>query len=381
MSKPNRKGAIDWNLSLIRQVPLGDSPYTAVLVIKDSGSYRVDNNKVYYGLSTLHLTLSESKVYIITANAKAYGKITGQTTISIALIVAALVLPATLIFFFTYYFTGRVNRLRDTMRKASREDYDIAGELAGEDELSDVFRDLQIMVKRIQQKDAKMYAALINEQKLLNEQQMMEMKMLASQINPHFLYNTLESIRMQALTSGNKEVANSIKLLGKSLRYVLENTGTSSVTLKKELDYVENYLTIQRMRFNGRVNYSLDVEEGLDLDKYMILPLLLQPVAENAILHGLEQVEENGQIRISVTKQGEDLQIAIADNGCGMDEEKLEALRRKIQESKPDTGSSIGLNNINRRIKLCYGESYGMKIDSKPGEGTSIVLTIPKLYS
>lgn len=346
-----------------------------------SGSYRVDSNKVYYGLSTLHLTLSESKVYIITVNTKAYGNITRQNTISIALIVAALVLPATLIFFFTHYFTGRVNRLRDTMRKTSREDYDIGGELAGEDELSDVFKDLQIMVKRIRQKDAKMYAALINEQKLLNEQQVMEMKMLASQINPHFLYNTLESIRMQALTAGNKEVANSIKLLGKSLRYVLENTGTSSVTLRKELDYVENYLTIQKMRFGGRVNYSLEVAEGLNLQKYMILPLLLQPVAENAILHGLEQVEENGQIRISVTEQAENLQITIADNGCGMDEETLETLRRKIEESKLDTSSSIGLSNINRRIKLCYGEKYGMRIDSKPGEGTSIVLTIPKLYS
>ncbi len=431
-SKQNRKGQTEWNLTLVRQIPLGDSPYHAVLLIKlsdtylqthilsaeyttelvtdgglifysskkenygqmtnmdidytkryqsFSGSYWEGTNKVFYGVSTLHITLSESKVYIITANTHAYGDINRQTMISVALIVAALVLPATLIFFFTSYFTGRVNRLRDAMKKASNENYDIVAEFAGEDELSDAFKDLQVMVKRIQDKDAKMYAALIKEQKLLNEQQVMEMKMLASQINPHFLYNTLESIRMQALTAGNKEVANSIKMLGKSMRYVLENTGTSSITLKKELDYVENYLTIQKMRFSGRVNYSLEVEEGLDLEKYMILPLLLQPVVENAILHGLEQVEENGQILIRVAKQDEYLQITIRDNGCGMDEEELKALRNKIKEQKIDTSSSIGLSNINRRIKLCYGETYGMKIDSQEGEGTTIELTLPKLYS
>ncbi|MBQ9121943.1 MAG: sensor histidine kinase [Lachnospiraceae bacterium] len=432
LSKPNRKGQTEWNLSLIRQIPLADSDYTALLIIKIndtylqthiispeyttelvtdsgqifyssskdrygqmtnlqidyskkyqsySGSYWEGKNKVFYGLSTLHITLSESKVYIVTANTKAYGDITRQTTISILLIVAALVLPATLIFFFTSYFTGRVNRLRDAMRKASKEDYDIVAEFAGEDELSDAFKDLQVMVKRIQDKDAKMYAALIKEQKLLNEQQVMEMKMLASQINPHFLYNTLESIRMQALTAGNKEVANSIKMLGKSMRYVLENTGTSSITLRKELDYVENYLTIQKMRFSGRVNYSLDVEDGLDLEKYMILPLLLQPVVENAILHGLEEVEENGQIRICVATQDEYLQISIVDNGCGMDAEALAELRQKIKEQKIDTSSSIGLSNINRRIKLCYGETYGMKIDSELGKGTIITLTLPKLYN
>ena len=145
---------------------------------------------------------------------------------------------------------------------------------------------MQVMVQKIKEKDAKMYQALLKEQQLLNEQQVMEMKMLAGQINPHFLYNTLESIRMKSLTSGNREVANAIKLLGKSMRYVLENTGTSLVTLKKELDYVETYLQIQKIRFGDRVNYRIEVIGMLDLEKYLILPLLLQPVVENAIVHG-----------------------------------------------------------------------------------------------
>lgn len=253
------------------------------------------------------------------------------------------------------------------------------------------------MVHKIKEKDAKMYEARLSEQQLLNEQQVMEMKMLASQINPHFLYNTLESIRMQALTAGNREVANSIKLLGKSMRYVLENTGTAMVTLKKELDYMETYLQIQRIRFGSRFNYEIHMQEGFDPNHYMILPILLQPIVENAILHGMEQVEENGLISVSMeaipaermstdkTSRGTTdasetdgrLKICISDNGCGMTEEELEALQIKISQKTLNRKSSIGLCNINQRIRLCHGEEYGMKIDSTLGKGTAITVTLP----
>lgn len=142
------------------------------------------------------------------------------------------------------------------MHKASTEDYDIIPTFRGQDELSEAFADLQTMVQMIKEKDAKMYEAKINEKELLNEQQVMEFKMLANQINPHFLYNTLESIRMKAFTAGDREVATAIKLLGKSMRYVLENTGTVFTTLDKELNYIETYIMIQRLRFGERVNYS-----------------------------------------------------------------------------------------------------------------------------
>lgn len=223
-----------------------------------------------------------------------------------------------------------------------------------------------------------MYQALLKEQQLLNEQQVMEMKMLAGQINPHFLYNTLESIRMKSLTSGNREVANAIKLLGKSMRYVLENTGTSLVTLKKELDYVETYLQIQKIRFGDRVNYRIEVIGTLDLEKYLILPLLLQPVVENAIVHGLEQVSENGRIDICVdVPEKEMLQISVSDNGCGMSGEELEILRIRMAQKTLDKTASIGLCNTNQRIRLYYGESYGMTIESTQGKGTRIRLKIP----
>jgi len=183
---------------------------------------------------------------------------------------------------------------------------------------------------------------------------------------------------MQAFTSGNKQVATSIKLLGKFLHYVLENTGTFSTTLKNELDYIETYLTIQKLRFNDRVNYTLTVEKGMDLDNYQILPLLLQPIVENAVLHGLDGVEENGRIEINVTTlSNEVLQIHISDNGIGMEQKELDKLTKKVSERDTATNSSIGLYNINQRIKLCYGNEYGMKICSYPNKGTHVFLTLP----
>mgnify|MGYP003002226040 CR=1 FL=1 len=201
---------------------------------------------------------------------------------------------------------------------------------------------------------------------------------LQSQINPHFLYNTLETIRMQALSCGNRNVATSIKLLGKSMRYVLDNTGTSFTTLTKELEYIKTYLSIQQLRFGDRVNYTLQVDEDLDTNSCKILPLLLQPVVENAILHGLESKTEDGMITIQIASADATLLITIKDNGQGMTNEELDALRDRIRNHPSSDTHSIGLYNINQRISLFYGEGYYMEIDSAIGAGTTVRLKIPK---
>ena len=224
-----------------------------------------------------------------------------------------------------------------------------------------------------------MYEAELNEKELRNEQQIMEYKMLASQINPHFLYNALETIRMKAVTTGDKEVANAIKILGKTLRYVLENTGTSYTTLKKELDHIENYLAIQKLRFGKRINYRL-IMEDIRPEKFEILPLLLQPVVENAVVHGLESQDGNGQIEVSVSLlENEKMKITVSDNGRGMTEEELENIREKLATPDLALQSSIGLYNINQRIRLCYGQEYGMEIESRYGEGTQVILYLPAI--
>jgi len=248
--------------------------------------------------------------------------------------------------------------------------------------LTEAYEDLKNMVNDIKEQEAKMYEAELNEKELRNNQQIMEYKMLASQINPHYLYNTLETIRMKALTMGNKEVADCIKILGKTLRYVLQNTGTTSTTLAKEIEHVENYLAIQKLRFGERINYFINIEEGLETSKYVVLPLLLQPIVENAVVHGLENIDSKGLIDISVSHNDfEELQITISDNGMGMKPEEFEKMQQKLKTPNLKLESSIGVYNISERIRLHYGEEYGLHLESEYGKGTKVTIYLPVITS
>ena len=421
-----------WELCLIRKIPLINSPWHAVLVIHvsddylrmrlDSGEYiseiSVDQGPIFYSsdrtkygmaqpeiidyekpyfqgsgrirqdgepcfinVSALATYQSESRLYISTIDPSGYRNIRNILLLCGAVLLLALVIPAVMIRFFTGYFAERVGVLRQEMHKASNQDYELIPVLQGNDELSEAFADLKVMVKNIKEQEAKVYEAQINEQKLLINQQEMEFKMLASQINPHFLYNTLETIRMKAFTAGDREVATAVKLLGKSMRYVLENMGTSFTSLEKELDHVEVYMMIQQLRFGDRIRYEKKLEEGLEASEYRILPLLLQPVVENAIVHGMEEKEEDGLITLSIHTEMQGgkrmLLIDIEDNGCGMTEEVLAKLRTDIEIRDMSRSKSIGLYNINQRIKQYYGNGCRVSVFARPEEGTLVRLTIP----
>ncbi len=422
----------NWDMCLVKRIQLVNSPYHAVLVIHIDSNYlrvwvdnteygsvmsvdrgavfyssdmarigkvqpvaiafdesyfqytgriKIDGRQCFVDVSTLHAYQSGSKIYICTLDKHGYDRIRSILYICGAMIAVALIIPGILIYIFTNYFTGRVRLLRQEMHKVSNQDYELIPAFRGSDELSEAFGDLQVMVGNIKEQEARAYEAQIKEQELLIRQQEMEFKMLASQINPHFLYNTLETIRMKALTTGDKEAATAIKLLGKSMRYVLENMGTSVTTLGEELNHVDEYMKIQHLRFGDRITYEKKVEEGLDLTRYYILPLLLQPVVENAIVHGLDETEEGGRIVVSVCRKTPDetglLLIDVDDNGCGMSEEALNKLRTDIEIRDMSRSKSIGLYNINQRLKLHYGEGYRLHVYSEQGTGTRVRLMIP----
>lgn len=433
MSRTDEYGNVYWNLCLIRRIPLANSKHNAVLVIRLSDNYlrtrvgseeypsmlSVDNSLIFYSsdrslyglgqpvyidyneeyyqfsgdltrngekhfvdVSTLHMYQSDSKVYICTINEQAYGNIQNIIYTCLAIIAVAIILPGAVIHFFADYFTSRILTLRRAMHQVSNEDYEIVNFVKGNDEVSEAFSDLEIMVRNIKKKDAEMYEAHLNEKELENQQEVMKFKMLSSQINPHFLYNTLETIRMKAFKAGNREVATAIKLLGKSMRYVLDNTGTTVTTLNREIEHVETYLAIQELRFGNKFKSYFVIGEGVDVEKLLVLPLMLQPIVENAILHGLEEKEENGKIEISIyrgeeTEKGELLVIDVTDNGCGMDTEALVKLRKSIELHDESKSRSIGLYNINQRIKLSYGAEYGIEIMSEPEQGTMVRVKFP----
>lgn len=423
-----------WDLCLVKGIPLINSPYHAVLVIHidinylqiwtDSTEYEsvmsVDRGPVFYAtdagklgkamplavnyeepyfryngiekmdgqtcfaeIVTLHAYQSRSRIYLCSLDKKGYKNIQEIMLICVLITLTALVIPGILIHIFTNYFTDRVMLLRQEMHKVSNQDYELIPAFRGKDELSEAFGDLQIMVENIKEQEARAFEAQIKEQELLIRQQEMEFKMLASQINPHFLYNTLETIRMRAFSAGDKEVAKAIKLLGKSMRYVLENIGTSFTTLAEELHHVDEYIEIQQLRFGERIGYQRQIEEGLDPEDYHILPLLLQPMVENAIVHGLDEIEEGGLVKVSIYRRTPDeageefLIIDVEDNGCGMTEEALGRLRREIEIRDLSRSKSIGLYNINQRMKLHYGEGYRVHVYAEPGKGTRVRLVLP----
>lgn len=367
-----------WNglAGTVPPVPVGSG------IAKSTGRQVINGAPCLYTVSTLLPLYTNDQFCILSIDSNAITAMRNVTFTHILLLGFIIFISWLVFFIFTHYFSARVELLRSAMHRASNNDYDIVDSFHGDDEISETFHDLKILVQQVKQKEAEMYQEQIREQKLMNEQQEMEYKMLANQINPHFLYNTLETIRMKALTEGNRDVATAIKLLGKSMRYVLENTGTSSTTLQKELDYIDTYMKIQKLRFGDRINYSLSVAEDVHPGQCEILPLLLQPIAENAISHGLECTAGGGNIHIDIRLLGSSvLSVTITDNGTGISPEKLQALKDSLNLPCKTKTNSIGLYNINRRIRLCYGECYGLRLKSENGKGTQVNLTIPYTFT
>lgn len=216
-----------------------------------------------------------------------------------------------------------------------------------------------------------------------------ELTALQSQINPHFLYNTLESIRGQALLDDNMEIAKMVEALAAFFRYSISRHQSNLVTLRDELANIRNYMLIQRYRFNNR--FSLEViidEEDEAAYDYLIPRLIIQPVIENAIFHGFEDMLENGKITIEVMLTETTMILVISDNGKGIDGKTLQKLNDKIHSPQMDLdeetpGSSrqrntgIALPNIHKRIQLLFGPEYGVNVYSTVGQGTDVEIIMP----
>ncbi|MFT4105732.1 MAG: sensor histidine kinase [Lacrimispora sp.] len=201
-----------------------------------------------------------------------------------------------------------------------------------------------------------------------------EFDTLQSQINPHFLYNTLDIIVWMIENEQKAEAVKAVTALARFFRISLSK-GKSVITVRDELEHVRNYLMIQHMRFKNKFSYEIRAEE--DCLELTSLKLVLQPLVENAIYHGMEFMDGDGEISIHVWKTEEDLFLAVKDNGLGMTEEQVESLFSDQVHVTSKKGSGIGVKNVNERIKLYFGEKYGLTIDSEPDEGTSITICLP----
>ena len=179
---------------------------------------------------------------------------------------------------------------------------------------------------------------------------------------------------MKARFNGQKEIEELVKMLAKIMRRNIQ-VGDNLVTLKSELELVEYYLKIQQYRFGERINFYIDLK--CDIEDLKIMPLIIQPLVENAFVHGLETKEGKGEIRILV-ERNDRLRIHIIDNGVGMSKDKLKEIKESLDDSSRLDRNNIGLCNVNQRIKLLYGNEYGIYIDSQEDQGTTVVIELPE---
>ncbi len=208
------------------------------------------------------------------------------------------------------------------------------------------------------------------------EKRKQEFDTLQSQINPHFLYNTLDIIVWMIENEQKNEAVKVVTALARFFRISLSR-GKSVITVKDELEHVRNYLMIQQMRFKNKFTYFIDAkEEVLGLAS---LKLMLQPLVENAIYHGMEYMDGDGEIHVQAWKEDKELYFEVRDNGLGMTEEQVENLFNDTAHVASKRGSGIGVRNVNERIKLYFGVEYGLTIESEPDEGTVVRIHLPAI--
>lgn len=203
-----------------------------------------------------------------------------------------------------------------------------------------------------------------------------EFDTLQSQINPHFLYNTLDIIVWMIENEQKQEAVKVVTALARFFRISLSR-GKSIIPVKDELEHVRSYLMIQQMRFKNKFTYDIQAEQ--EVLSLASLKLMLQPLVENAIYHGMEFMDGDGEILIKVFIQEERLRFIVEDNGLGMTKEQVQGLLTEKKHSSSRRGSGIGVKNVNERIRLYFGEEYGLFIRSEPDEGTAVEICLPAL--
>jgi two-component system, sensor histidine kinase YesM len=287
----------------------------------------------------------------------------------------SLLLSLLLIIFFSDALSKRINQLSRDIHDVASGNFNVCLNIDGDDEIGQLSADLQHMIKSIRDLIYEVYEVNLQKKQLVIQQKEIKLRMLANQTNPHFLFNVLETVRSKANCIGAMEIVEIVKLLGKILRKNLEFE-SESITLREELDLVKCYLDLQKYRFNDKIDY--EINNYLDIDDYKVLPMIIQPIVENSVIHGLETKLGPGKICIDLRKEEDILKVTVADNGIGMDDSRLKKIRRSLEEQEYDPNRRVGLRNVYQRIKLRYGEQYGLEISSEINKGTKISILIPE---
>lgn len=236
---------------------------------------------------------------------------------------------------------------------------------------SKTFDEFQILYDEFNNMMGKIQLLIQRNDEIAERKRIMEIKHLESQFNPHFVYNVMEMLRYEILFDP-KLASNMVVSFANLMRYNA-NYGNVEIPLKTDIEYMENYLRLQKMRYNKRLSYNIHIDDSIVNCK--VPKLILQPIIENSVKHGIENTEHLA-IHISIGKVAGNIEIVVEDNGQGIEEERLVFLRRILEDDNA-MPEHIGLYNVHRILKLLYGDSYGLTIESKYGIGTKVILKIP----
>jgi len=252
--------------------------------------------------------------------------------------------------------------LRETMLEIASGTQNLRAKEAGAYELREVTRQFNAMLDQIDQ-----LMADVRRQEEATRQY--ELQALSSQINPHFLYNTLDTIIWMAEFQDSQRVVQVTKSLATYFRLAL-NQGKDLISLSDEINHVRQYLFIQKQRYGDKLEYEIDEEP--DFDNLVLPKLVLQPLVENALYHGIKEKEGQGYIKVSVQRQDTGVVIRIEDDGVGF-QNPGDSSQSQLKRG------GVGLQNVNQRLKLHFGDNYQMKIDSAPEKGTTVEIYINKI--
>ncbi|MDD3796881.1 MAG: histidine kinase, partial [Lachnospiraceae bacterium] len=258
--------------------------------------------------------------------------------------------------------------IRSVMKKVERGDLKAHAQIRQKDEIGELAESFNHMVDKLNM--------LVEQQKQSQEKlRMAELNALQAQINPHFLYNTLDSINWMARAGQVDQVSEMINSLSIFFRISLSR-GKTFITVGEELTHVENYILIQKKRYERYLDYEISVPG--ELYGYQCLKMILQPLVENSIYHGIKEKGERGMIKITAEERNGTLLFHVADTGQGMTPEKLSELQQMMQEGREYNTSAYGVINVQRRIQTYFGRGYGLHFQSAWGQGTEVSVAIPK---
>ncbi|MDQ6422132.1 sensor histidine kinase [Paenibacillus sp. LHD-117] len=349
-------------------LPITRTPELQSVMQRDTGSFYADlsGKPSYVNFVTSHYSGWKVIQYIeeleMTKDAKLFRKL--------MLAFAFCSLGAALLFLLI--LSARVTKpiiyLSSQVRAVGMGKFDVSLNSDRQDEFGVLYRGIRKMVEDLE-------SHIERSSHTIAQNKLAQYGALKSQINPHFLANALESIQMKAILSGQRDIGEMVGLLGRLFRLHIR-TGKEHVSLKEELEHTRLYIKVQQMRFGDKIRYSEELESGTE--DMAVLHFTLQPLIENAIVHGLERKTGPGILRVAAFMEEQTLVITISDDGAGISEDTLESLRRRLKQTG-DTLSDdhIGVQNVHDRIRYYYGEGYGLTLDSSPGIGTTITVRVP----